>query len=570
MSHRLPIAMLACLLGWEGIPLGLAQSATLHNAQNLSVHSSGDIFSISGTVSSATTGVALDRTSVSLSNLNSADGTVSNTTTEEDGTFRFEHLRQGKYRLEASRRGYLTARYDEHENYFTAVVVGPDLETENLHFRLFPDATIGGLIDDDAGEPVQGAEVMLFHQEEGKELGDIVPNRTNVTDDTGAYEFTHLKPGNYLLAVAGKPWYSFHPQRSQNAKGGPLPEQLHSALDVAYPLTFYPNTADVDSASPIFVKSGDHITVNVTMHAVPALHTRIRIQAHDSLNPAGRERESIIPPRFSQNVFGMEQPVDPSAFNIVRNDNQTYFEFSGLAPGQYRMLAPEQNGAHPRFAIDLDLPNDETIDIGSAKSGTSVTCKFIMMPESSLPADLRVSLRALDGSGRYTERPVESDGTIGFSDVPPGMNEVLADAHGRRFAIARVVAAGAEFKGNRVRITDQPAALTITLSAGLMTLSGFAKKDGKGKGGIMIVLVPMDSSANVDLFRRNQTDSDGSFTIKDIVPGDYTLIAIENGWTLEWNRIEAVAPYLAHGIRVNVRASKAALDLGQALEVQSR
>ena len=86
----------------------------------------------------------------------------------------------------------------------------------------------------------------------------------------------------------------------------------------------------------------------------------------------------------------------------------------------------------------------------------------------------------------------------------------------------------------------------------------------------MIVLVPMDPSANVDLFRRNQTDSDGSFTIKDIVPGDYTLIAIENGWTLEWNRVEAVDPYLAHGIRVNVRASRAVLDLGQALEVQSR
>jgi len=35
-------------------------------------------------------------------------------------------------------------------------------------------------------------------------------------------------------------------------------------------------------------------------------------------------------------------------------------------------------------------------------------------------------------------------------------------------------------------------------------------------------------------FHRDQSDSDGSFTLQEITPGRYTLVAIENGWNQQW------------------------------------
>ena len=33
------------------------------------------------------------------------------------------------------------------------------------------------------------------------------------------------------------------------------------------------------------------------------------------------------------------------------------------------------------------------------------------------------------------------------------------------------------------------------------------------------------------LIRRDQSDSDGSFALRDVVPGQYTVVAIQDGWT---------------------------------------
>ncbi len=56
-----------------------------------------------------------------------------------------------------------------------------------------------------------------------------------------------------------------------------------------------------------------------------------------------------------------------------------------------------------------------------------------------------------------------------------------------------------------------------------MSVEGFAKRDGKPVGGAMIVLVPKDSEGDSDRFRRDESDLDGSFLLKDVVPGSYTV-----------------------------------------------
>jgi hypothetical protein len=58
------------------------------------------------------------------------------TTTGEDGSFVFDGLKQGKYSVVASRRGFGTAAYQMHEGgFFTGIVTGPNLRSPWLSGR---------------------------------------------------------------------------------------------------------------------------------------------------------------------------------------------------------------------------------------------------------------------------------------------------------------------------------------------------------------------------------------------------------------------------------------------------
>jgi hypothetical protein len=68
----------------------------------------------------------------------------------------------------------------------------------------------------------------------------------------------------------------------------------------------------------------------------------------------------------------------------------------------------------------------------------------------------------------------------------------------------------------------------------------------------MIVLAPLDLKSNPALFRRDQADSDGTFELNLVVPGRYTLMAIEDGWDLEWADPGVLQKYIAGGESVQI------------------
>ena len=92
------------------------------------------------------------------------------------------------------------------------------------------------------------------------------------------------------------------------------------------------------------------------------------------------------------------------------------------------------------------------------------------------------------------------------------------------------------------------------MSKGLEEVTGVAERDGKPLAGAMVVLIPDKIDGNESSFRRDQSDSDGSFTLRGIVPGKYTVVAIEQGWELEWGKAEVLRPYLANAERLEITA----------------
>ena len=305
-------------------------------------------------------------------------------------------LTAGKYTLEASRRGYITAAYDEHEGFSTAIVTGEGLTSDGLMFRLSPRAVIRGMVTDEAGDPVQQAHVSLYRQNLRNGLGNIVRAGMTVTDDTGAYEFARLEAGNYYVAVSATPWYATRTQERRDAEGNVIADAQRSQLDVAYPTTFYADVTDSDSATPIPVKAGDQVQVNFAMHAVPAIHLSVQVPTS-----SGR---GFTMPQLAQEIFGSTDPVQSSMSSMRRDgsqdkDGQMTVTFDGVAPGHY---AVELRGrGETSRSASIDATSDAKIDLYQIAAIPDVSGKAVMAGGEKLPDGLSISLRASDGRQRW-------------------------------------------------------------------------------------------------------------------------------------------------------------------------
>ena len=160
---------------------------------------------------------------------------------------------------------------------------------------------------------------------------------------------------------------------------------------------------------------------------------------------------------------------------------------------------------------------------------------------------------------------VDEKGVAELQQVPPGDYEVVLFSRGQRYSISRVSAEGAEVTGRHVIVTaGSTPSISVTAIVGSVLVEGVAKRGGKPFAGAMVVLVPKDVEGDRDLFCRDQSDLDGTFTLQDVAPGTYTLVAIENGWDLDWSQPGVIAVYAKHGAAIQVRNTP-----GQPLRVEA-
>ncbi|HEY1499355.1 MAG TPA: carboxypeptidase regulatory-like domain-containing protein [Acidobacteriaceae bacterium] len=524
-------------------------------------------FTISGIVVSTTTGTPLDRADVTLTTPGQFGSPIAETVTTASGGFRFDHLQAARYRLETSRRGYITAGYEDHDGFSTGIVTGPNLNPQGLRVALLPTAIIGGMVSDEAGDPVPGAQVRLYRQDQRSGENHVVGAGTDITDDGGSYEFARLRAGTYYISVSATPWYAFHPSAKTDDAGNILPadQQPHSPLDVAYSTTFYEAASDSDSATPLALNAGDHVDANFSLHAVPAIHMQIRLQAPG-------ENRGLPMPQLVQQVFGAEQTqMIPQMMTTPSKGGSIIADIGGIAPGQYTLRQFPQQGESDRTAT-VDLASDLTVDFAAASAvgGVEVSGKVAMLSGEKIPNRARFTLIPADGDRPGREWGIlEADGTFTLHNVAPGRYEVQIGSPNRRIAVTQMLASGAEVEGNHITVATEPVLMAATLASGATNITGYAKQQDKGVGGVMILLVPRAPNTGTDLYRRDQTNTDGSFTLNRVIPGNYTLVAIENGWSLDWGRREVVAPYLTRGIAVRITGQKA-IELPSAVEIQPR
>ena len=529
--------------------------ASGQTAQRSGAAHAAPTFRISGAVVNALSGEIVRSAAVRIGKSETGDA-LQSVMTGEDGGFRFEGLAAGKYWLRAQARGFADQAFEEHGGFSTGIVTGGAVDAEHLMFQLHPGAMIAGQIVDESDEPVRDAQVMLYRRQmqEGREVTSWSSGMG--VNDEGRYKFRELAPGTYFVVVQAKPWYAQdsrvnHVVRLEDGAGGdsaanavnePELPAADRALDVAYPVTYFPGTTEAGAASPVVVKEGDRATADVRLMAVPALRMRVH-------RPTAGEEP--VGTNLMYRIFdGPEMPL-PSQSMVTQKGE---IELSGIAPGDYELRVQSYGQTREMWTEHLTLSTDAEVAVSERPE--SATVKGVVRMESGA---LRVQqwfvrLRKA-ATGELQTAPVSEKGEFEFPAQPvmPGMYEVSVE-NTQDARVSRIAASGAKVIGQSVQIPGAGAvALTITLRQGLGRVNGTVLREGKGAAGIMVVLVPQDARNNLPLLRRDQSDLDGTFSLLEVLPGKYTVVAIQNGWEMDWMDARVLDRYLKPGTAIEVR-----------------
>ncbi len=511
-------------------------------------------FHISGTVVNAVSGQVVSRIQVSIGPAVKASASQV-ITTADDGRFEFDNLVPGKYWLQAEGRGFSPQRLDQHEEFSTAIAVGPGLSSDGLSFRLAPDASIIGTITDEQNEAVADARVMLFRT--GVQGGAAFTRiRAQAqTDDQGHYHLSHVPSGKYFIAVSGSPWYAENRPRSGgrafvsgDAAGTDSDEEASSQLDVTYPLTFYSGVTDPAAATALTVNHGDRLVVDLTLAAVQCVHLRLTdsaVQPGQSLNATLRE-----------NIFGTSLPI-PATLNAAGPGD---LEISGLAPGQYSLQL--QTFGNNVVSREQQIDVSDNSEIMFANNAMSPSIKGMVQSEDGrpLPGNLNVMLLSRAEQSLSAQTTAKGEFEMTPQTTRPGKYQVTIFGIPDTF-IKSVSATGASLIGRECNVAGNSSVyLKIIVGQGAGRIDGTVLRDGKPFAGAMIVLVPQDIQHNSILVRRDQSDSDGTFSLYSVLPGSYAVVAIQNGWDLQWLNPDVLSPYVKAGTAVNV-ASRGRYDI---------
>jgi Carboxypeptidase regulatory-like domain len=497
-------------------------------------------FKIAGTVVNSITGAPLGKARITLMDTANRANMLS-VITGDDGHFEFYSLYRAKYSLQGASRGFISAGYEQHEEFSTAIVTGGDFNTENLVLRLTPLALIGGKVLDESGEPVRKADVRLFIDNQQGGRRRTVPVGADTTDDQGYYEFSGLAPANYFIAVSAKPWYAI-PSFSSPRNGYPSPPNFSSALDVAYPTTYNNSATDSQSATPITIQAGDHLQVDMHLSPVPVLHLIFRIPQS--------EQRGVSVPAFETRVFDSREYLQVEG---MQSPSPGVYEMAGIPAGKYtvRFMDPKSGQAQQSTEINLTTDGQE-LDLTHGEPSASVKLSFKMPRQEPLTQQINIAL--LDSRRQVAGfQAIHATGEVEFDDIPAGKYSILVYSRNSRYSVARMVSGGGETLGHDLTVAPGSSlSMTVFLAVGLVNVEGFAMRGNKPCSGVMVALVPKDPQAHLEMFRRDQSDSDGSFTLPAVIPGTYTLIAVEDAWGFQWLQPDVLNRYLQHGQNLTI------------------
>lgn len=495
--------------------------------------------SVQGRVVSATSAEPLRKASVTLSpgaTRTSASPRIYSATTDASGNFEITNVPAGRYRFRARKNGYLQGNYkpDANSTAGTFLFLEDGQQIKNVLFRLTPAGAVVGRITDESGDPVSGVEVSallkvnqsaLSDEERTRIQGQLLPVGSAVTNDLGEYRIYGLPPGNFYISAidSGLPELTEHQLR-----GGAFSFDQDDLAGAVHPPVYFPGVPSANEAQIVALKGGEEARADVVLRPSKAGTVSGRVLAQDG-KPAQDVRVLLRPKEFASLFSSMQY--------TGTTDPQGKFAISNVADGAYiaeawsqsdanapRLTAhaPVQLTEHASVSVELRLSKGAEIS-GAIVAGSPLT--FGQKFERSTMVWIRSVDDAEDAWGAGQ---VNKDGAFKVQgDLREGTYAVKVTNLPDGWYVNSISAGDQDVMSSGLKLTPASSmALRIGVVQGAAVLEGTVLVDGSPVGGARLRLQPeTDAKFREDMRAESRTDQQGSFVIKNVVPGAYKVIA---------------------------------------------
>jgi len=217
------------------------------------------------------------------------------------------------------------------------------------------------------------------------------------------------------------------------------------------------------------------------------------------------------------------------------------------------------------------LHNGQELNSTRGEPVGSVKVTVRMPGQESMPKQLAIAV--LDSRPRAVAvKRADASGEASFDDLVPGKYWLMVASPTKPYFVARSTSQNGETLGHELNIVPGTnLELTAFVLGGVVSVEGVVNKAGKPLAGVMVVLVPKDPEAHIELFRRDQSDFDGTFLVPNVVPGSYTIVAVEDAWGFDWLKPGILARYVQHGQELTISEHmQGSVYLPDPVEVQPR
>ena len=491
---------------------------------------------IEGQVFSQATGAPLKKANVRLFGSRSQQGVMPTNAakeTDDQGRFSFTNLPPGRYQLSATRQGFLNGSYGARKfsGNGTPINLGQDQQMRDLTIKLSPQSVIVGKVLDEDGEPMSNVQVRILKYTYRQGRKQWVNANSANTSDIGEFRIPNLLPGRYIVSA--------NPRNNpgMGVMQTPAAEALPEKPEMAYTVTYYPNSASQSSAVPVDVGPGAEVR-GIDIRPVKTRVFRIRGRV---VVPEGAGRGQ---PMVMLSARDGAEFQGPGNMNAARPPDYR-FELTGVRPGSYTITANINAGAGSQLvaAQSVEIGGNHVDGLILTLSGGADVHGSVKVEDATSPVDLssvNVNLRPTGMTfGRVPRGKVSADAVFTLEQVPAVPFAINVSGFPDNCYLKSVRYGGREVPDTGVDMSAG-GPLEITLSATAAAVDGVVMdKDNKPVAGAMVALIPKDGSP----ITGRSADENGILSFKGLKPGEYKLIAWEDVEPGAWMDPDFVKPF---------------------------
>jgi hypothetical protein len=525
-----------------------------------------------GLVTNATNGSPLPDTGVELTSVSGASKKYT-VATGSDGTFSFNDIPPGDYRVAAAHSGFVRTEYGQRGpggNGRTISLSAGD-SVKDIQIALVETGAISGRILDSKDFPMPNVQVQALRFMNIGPMRFVENVTAAITNDLGEYRLYWLPPDDYIvMAIPIRGTIADNLIRTDgngytiNNRVRPSAGNLIVAPSEIPPMPFfYRDGYDPANASRISIKPADSLRgIDISIRPPLTYAIRGKLLNLPTVNPGipveGRP--------FMPEVDGLRIELQPRTAPAVRfrnsmpnglvkvNPHKNTFEIRGVLPGEYWVTA-RFAGKDARTQVDVAGKDVEDVAI-SFVSGFDVPIKVSMEGQPQGPNfdrlidSLDVFLNRTEGPGGIAAEqiPGQPPGTFIATNVSPGTYSLGWSLSGDPGTYLKsVVVEGIPTQGT-FRL-DRPPLRPIEVVWGLSTgvITGMVT-NSKLEPASDVTVVAMGRNGS----RHATSGPDGRFRLTAVPPGDFRVYAWEAITLYSWQDPEVMRRDGSKGMDVHL------------------